>query len=75
MNEVKLVGKRFKGAIDIPEWINVHDGIKIYNQGWGHSLRQVIKYLRNHDVVDEEELIAFVNSKRDNTYVHQTHAS
>ena len=77
MDEIKLVGKRFKGAPHIPEWVNVHDGIKIYNQGWGHCLRVVIRYLRDNNItsLDEKEMIRMVNSRQDNTHVHQTHSS
>jgi len=70
-SEVKFVGKRFKGAINIPENVDVAEGIKIYNQGWGHCLKKVIGFIRNKEGWNEEELISFVNNQRNNTHIHR----
>lgn len=71
MNEVKFVGKRFKGAINIPENIDVGEGIKIYNQGWGHCFRKVIGFIRHNEAWGEDDLISFIKEQRNTSLIHR----
>lgn len=63
MNEAK--SKRVKQAIELPLDVPTESGIKVYNQGWGHSLASVIHWLRNHyteyfDPTDEALLVSYM---------------
>ena len=63
MNKAK--SKRVKHTIDIPIPVSTENGIKIYNQAWGHSLASVIHWLRNHykeyfDPTDEALLVEYM---------------
>lgn len=60
--------KRVKQQINIPPGVDVEAGVKVYNQGWGHSLASVIHWLRDHytehfDPTAEALLVSYMKER------------
>ena len=73
---MKFVGKRYKGAVHVPEGTDLETAIKIYNQGYGHALRNVIRTLREEGTpIDTHWLGPHVASMRKTDRIHIVQSS
>jgi len=75
MKEAK--SKRVKQAMDIPKNIDVETAIKIYNQGWGHSLASTIHWFQKHAHINfnKDLLVEYMNNRREGKRFHKIRSS
>lgn len=73
---LKTTAKRYRNNIDVPEGVNIEDAIKIYNQGYGHSLAASMYFLTEYiglmevDSELKDAYIKYMLSKRKRSGVH-----
>ena len=74
MTERKYVGKRYKGAVHVPSGMNLEDALTLYTQGWGHSLRASMTFLRKNgffvDKIHEKIFTNYVNNQQKLDKIH-----